>query len=153
MIRMTLAALAVLSPAAALAQDGLTIRDAYARSANPQTGAVFLVVENHRKVDCPLTGVSSSAAEMVELHTHAEADGVMKMQKIEDGIVIPAGGEHALARGGDHVMLMGLTSPLAQGDSVSLTLDFGDCGTQQVKAAVDNDRSPEAEATAAHKGH
>ena len=153
MIRIILAATAALIPVAALAHDGLAIRDAYARSANAQTGAVFLVVENHRKVECRLTGVSSSAAEMVELHTHAEADGVMKMQKIEGGIVISAGGEHALARGGDHVMLMGLTSPLAQGDSVALTLDFGDCGTQQVEAAVDNDRALEAEAAAAHKGH
>ena len=153
MIRIILAATAALIPVAAFAHDGLAIRDAYARSANAQTGAVFLVVENHRKVECRLTGVSSSAAEMVELHTHAEADGVMKMQKIEGGIVIPAGGEHALERGGDHVMLMGLTSPLALGDSVALTLDFGDCGTQQVEAAVDNDRAAEAEATAAHKGH
>ena len=153
MIRMTLAALAVLSPAAAFADDGLMIRDAYVRSTNPKTAAAFMAVENHWDAECRLTGVSSDAAELVELHTHAEADGVMKMQKIEDGIVIPAGGEHALARGGDHVMLMGLTSPLAQGDSIALTLDFGDCGTQQVEAAVDNDRAAEAEATAAHKGH
>lgn len=151
MIRMTLAALAVLSPAAALAHDGLAIRDAYARSANPRTGAVFMVVENHRDVECSLSGVSSDAAEMVELHTHAEVDGVMKMQKLEGSIAIPAGGEHALARGGDHVMLMGLKTPLAQGDSVALTLDFGDCGTQQVDAPVDNDRAPEA--AGGHKGH
>ncbi len=150
MIRMTLAAVAALIPAAASAQDGLTVRDAYARSANPKTGAVFLVVENHRDAECRLTGVSSDAAEVAELHTHAEVDGVMKMQKIEGGITIPAGGEHALARGGDHVMLMGLKAPLAPGDSVALTLDFGPCGTQQVQAPVDNDRAPESHA---HKGH
>ena len=143
MIRMTLAALAVLSPAAALAQDGLTIRDAYARSANPRSGAVFMVVENHRDAECRLIGAASDAAEMVELHTHAEVDGVMKMQKVE-------GGQHALARGGDHVMLMGLTAPLADGDTVALTLDFGDCGTRQVEAPVDNDRVEEMQA---HRGH
>ncbi|MCZ0960355.1 copper chaperone PCu(A)C [Paracoccus benzoatiresistens] len=144
MIRMILAALAVVTPAMAMAQDGLEIRDAYVRSANPKTAAAFMVVENHGGTDCRLTGVSSDAAERVELHTHAEQDGMMKMQKIEGGIAIPAGGEHALARGGDHVMLMGLTKPLADGDGMMLTLDFGDCGTQQVQAALDNDRTEEA---------
>lgn len=151
MIRMTLAALAVLSPAAALADEGLTIRDAYVRSTNPKTAAAFMVVENHGAADCRLTGVSSDAAEMVELHTHAEVDGVMKMQKVEGGIAIPAGTEHALARGGDHVMLMGLTKPLAQGDTVALTLDFGDCGTRPIEAALDNDRAEESHG--GHKGH
>lgn len=151
MIRMILTALAVLSPAAAFAQDGVSIRDAYARSANPTTAAAFLVIENHRETECRLTGVSSDAAEVVELHTHAEVDGVMKMQKVEGGIAIPAGGEHALARGGDHVMMMGLPAPLAPGDTVALTLDFGDCGTQQVEAPVDDDR--EAMATHAPQGH
>ncbi|WP_103173372.1 MULTISPECIES: copper chaperone PCu(A)C [Paracoccus] len=151
MIRMTLAALAVLSPAAALADEGLTIRDAYVRSTNPKTAAAFMVVENHGATDCRLTGVSSDAAEMVELHTHAEVDGVMKMQKVEGGIAIPAGTEHALARGGDHVMLMGLTKPLAQGETVALTLDFGDCGTRPIEAALDNDRAEEGHG--GHKGH
>lgn len=151
MIRMTLAALAVLSPAAAFADDGLMIRDAYVRSTNPKTAAAFMAVENHRDAECRLTGVSSDAAEVVELHTHAEVDGVMKMQKVEGGIAIPAGAEHALARGGDHVMLMGLTRPLAKGDTVALMLDFGDCGTQPVEAVLDNDRVEESHG--GHQGH
>lgn len=151
MIRMTLAAVAAFLPTVALAHDGVTIREAYARTTNPQTGAVFMIVENHRQVECRLTGVTSDEAEKVELHTHVEEDGVMRMQKIEGGIAIPAGGEHALARGGDHVMLMGLKAPLAPGDIVTLTLDFGDCGTQQVEAAVDNDRAPEE--MQGHTGH
>ncbi|MTD99886.1 copper chaperone PCu(A)C [Paracoccus sp. YIM 132242] len=154
MIRMTLAALTLVTPAVALAQDGLAIRDAYVRSANPKTAAAFMVVENRGATDCRLTGVSSDAAKVVELHTHAEQDGVMKMQKIEGGIAIPAGGDHALARGGDHVMLMGLAKPLADGDSIALTLDFGPCGTQQVEAALDNDRAEAApEDHGGHKGH
>lgn len=64
----------------------------------------------------------------------------MKMLRDEDGFVIPAGGSHALQRGGDHVMLMGLTAPLADGDVVPLTLDFGACGTVSVDVPVDNAR-------------
>lgn len=151
MNRLTLAAAAALFPVSALAHDGLTLRDAYARSANPQVGAVFLVVENHKTIECRLVGAASDAAQRVELHTHAEENGLMTMRQVE-AIAIPAGGEHALARGGDHVMLMGLTEPLAAGDTVTLTLDFGECGTETIEAALDNDRA-DAPASDGHMGH
>lgn len=151
MIRPILAAVAALFPVSAMAHDGLTLRDAYARSSNPQVGAVFLVVENHKEIECRLVGAASEAAERVELHTHAEKNGVMAMMQVDE-IAIPAGGEHALARGGDHVMLMGLKKPLASGDIVTLTLDFGDCGTETVEAALDNDRA-DAPAADGHMGH
>ena len=152
-----LAAIAVLTPVAALAHDGMHANNAYARSTNPQVGAVFLQLENHRQVACTLQGVSSDAAERVELHTHVEEDGVMKMTQIEDGIAVAAGQTHDLNRGGDHIMMLGLTEPLADGDMLTLTLDFGDCGTEAVEVVVDNQR----EATAApgdhahgdHEGH
>ncbi|MFN4061255.1 MAG: copper chaperone PCu(A)C [Paracoccus hibiscisoli] len=138
---LTLAALAALMPVAALAHDGMHANDAYARSTNPMVGAVFLKLENHREVDCTLQSAASDAAERVELHTHLEEDGVMKMTRIEDGIPVAAGQTHALDRGGDHIMMLGLTTPLTDGDTVTLTLDFGDCGTETVEAVVDNQRA------------
>lgn len=143
----TLAAVAALLPLSAMAHDGMHAEDAYARSTNPQVGAVFMRLENHREVDCTLTSARSDAADRVELHTHAMEDGVMRMVELEDGITVPAGETHLLERGGDHVMLMGLVQPLSPGDVVTLELDFGDCGTETVEAALDNDR------TATHGGH
>lgn len=134
------AGVTALAPLSALAHDGMHVNDAYARSANPMTGAVFMELENHRQVDCTLVSVASDAAERVELHTHLEEDGVMKMVHVEEGFAIPAGETRMLDRGGDHVMLLGLTQPLADGDMVRLVLDFGDCGTEEVEAAVDNQR-------------
>lgn len=138
---LTLAAAAVLMPLSALAHDGMHVEDAYIRSANPMTGAAFMVLENHREVPCTLTAVASDVAERVELHTHEEADGVMRMMRLDGGIEVPAGETALLDRGGDHVMLLGLTRPLADGDEVLLTLDFGDCGTEDVRAVVDNQRA------------
>lgn len=149
---LTLAALAALLPVAALAHDGMHINDAYARSTNPKTAAVFLQLANHRAVDCTLQGISTDAAERAELHTHVETDGVMRMTHLEDGISVPAGQVHDMVRGGDHVMLLGLTNPLSQGDSLTLTFDFGDCGSEEAEAVVDNDRT-EADADAAHGTH
>lgn len=135
------ATLAALTPAFALAHDGLHVDNAYARSANPVTGAVFMTITNHLNADCRLLAATSDAAERVELHTHLEEAGVMKMMEVEEGFLIPANSEHALARGGDHVMLLGLRAPLTDGAAVSLTLDFGDCGSLEVDAPVDNARA------------
>lgn len=122
---------------------GITVEDAYARGSNPKAGAAFMVLTNSTDNACTLAGVASDVAEKVELHTHAEVDGVMKMGKIEGGIEIPAMASHKLQRGADHVMLMGLKAPLKDGDKFALTLDFGDCGTQSVEVPVDNQREPE----------
>ncbi|MCF3973679.1 copper chaperone PCu(A)C [Paracoccus salsus] len=142
MKRMILAAVAALIPVAAVAQDPIAVEDAYARSANPVTGAAFMVLKNSGDTDCRLTGAASDVAERVELHTHQEVDGVMKMIHVEEGFIVAAHGEHSLARGGDHVMFLGLKAPLNDGDSVPLSLDFGDCGTVEMQVAVDNQRMP-----------
>lgn len=141
-------------PAAAFAQDAtLTVADGYARSANPKAAGAFMTICNAGAADCTLTGASTDAAEKAELHTTKDmGDGIMKMSRIEGGITIPAGAEHALARGGDHVMLMGLTSPLKNGDEVALALDFGACGTVEAVLPVDNDRKPGAAAPMDHGG-
>ncbi|MRX49418.1 copper chaperone PCu(A)C [Paracoccus sp. S-4012] len=116
----------------------LAIHEAYVRSANPMTGAAFMVIENRGAQDCTLTGATGDASERIELHTHREVDGVMQMVHVEEGLTIPAGGSRTLERGGDHIMFMGLAQPLAQGDTVALTLDFGACGTLAVEIPVDN---------------
>jgi copper(I)-binding protein len=52
------------------------------------------------------------------------------------GVTIPAGGTHDLVPGGDHLMLMDLTTPLRPGADVSLTLAFADGSTLPVIAQV-----------------
>ncbi|MBK4214670.1 copper chaperone PCu(A)C [Paracoccus caeni] len=147
-------ALAALLPLSALAHDGVAVRDAYVLSSNPKTAAAFMQLENHREVECRLTGASSDTAERVELHTHVEENGMMKMTHVEEGFAVAPRAEHALERGGDHIMMMGVKEPLDVDDVVKLKLDFGDCGTLDVEAPV-VDRTPEASAEAAedHSGH
>ncbi|MFA9229702.1 MAG: copper chaperone PCu(A)C [Microgenomates group bacterium] len=128
---------------AAFAHDGVHIVDPYARTTGGVGGnaAVFLVVENHQIADDQLLSVTSDAAKLVELHTHTEdANGVMTMGAVPEGFTIPANGEHALARGGDHVMMMGLTHELVDGDIITLTLIFKTAGAVTVEAVVDNAR-------------
>ena len=124
---------------------GILVQDAFARSSGKaaRSGAAFMVLMNHTDADDRLIGIQSDAATKVELHTHSEdANGVMKMLHLMDGVLVPAGGMHALERGGDHVMFMGLNAPMTQGDLIAVTLVFETAGEIEITVPVDLDRQP-----------
>lgn len=126
---------------------GLHVHDAYVRVAGGQgaSAAVFFLIHNNSDHDITLSGVTSDLAQMAGLHAHVEsAEGLMQMIPIEGGVLLPFGEMHEFAPGGDHVMLMGLTRDLAQGEILSLTLTFDGAGSMIVEAVVDNDRAPDA---------
>lgn len=131
----------------ALAMDAtMHVEDAYARASGPsaKAGAIFMHLMNTGDTDDRLIAAASDAAQRVELHTHKEdANGVMRMLEIEGGIAVPSGGMAMLQRGGDHVMLMGLTRPLNDGDLVTLTLTFETAGEVTLEVPVDLNRQPE----------
>jgi copper(I)-binding protein len=142
-------AVALMMAAPAFAGD-IVIKDAYARSAGKmaKAGAAFMVIENTGDQADRLVSASSDIAKRVELHTHKDlGDGVMKMMHVEEGFAIPAGGKHMLHRGGDHVMFMGLTGSMGQGDVVTVTLTFEQAGEMVVEIPVDLERK------AAHGDH
>lgn len=150
------AALLAVFPLAAHAHDGVHVNNPYARvsGANAASGAIFMRIANHAATDDRLLSAASDVAERVELHTHnMTADGVMQMIHVEEGFVIPAKGEHALDRGGDHVMLLGLTRSLKPGDIITLTLTFENAGEIAVEVPVNNDVPADSEAEGAgHEG-
>jgi periplasmic copper chaperone A len=137
---------------AALAQtddhpEAMHVHDAYARvaKAGGGSGAVFFLVHNNTAVDDRLISVTTDAAARAELHTTSEdANGVMSMGAMEDGLPLAAGEAAELTRGGDHVMLMGLTRPLADGDVIALTLTFEQAGDVVIEVPIDNARKPGA---------
>lgn len=123
----------------------ITVIDPYARSSSPaaMSGAVFMTLKNPGADADRLVAATAPVAERVELHTHLEdANGVMRMIEVEDGFAVPAGGEHMLKRGGDHVMLMGLTESLEDGETFPLTLLFEGAGEIVVDVPVDLTRQP-----------
>lgn len=127
--------------AAMPAMADIVVKDAYARAANTMAGAAFMVIENTGPEDDQLIDARSDVAKRVELHTHKDmGDGIMKMMHVEEGFAIPAGAEHALMRGGDHVMFMGLNGPMEQGDMVTVTLVFEKAGEIAVEIPVDLER-------------
>lgn len=129
-------------PVIAVANDAeFEIRDGFVRSSNARSAAAFMTIVNDSESDCTLRTASTDIAEKAELHMSKEdAQGMMMMQPIEGGIVVPAHGEQSLMRGGKHIMMTGLVAPLKQGDEVPLSLDFGKCGTVKLTLPLDNER-------------
>ena len=104
----------------------LTVVDVRARPAPLEggNGAAFMTVLNGLDKAVRLASISGDAAGAIELHETVNDNGVMKMEPHPEGFEIPAGGTLELKPGGKHVMLLGLTKPLAVGDSIDLTLNF-----------------------------
>ncbi|MFP1642860.1 copper chaperone PCu(A)C [Pontitalea aquivivens] len=123
--------------------EGIAVHDPYARvsTAMSKSGAAFMQIENTGAADDRLIAAASDIADRVELHTHkADDKGVMQMLHVPEGFVIPAGASHALQRGGDHVMFLGLRQGLNHGDVVTVTLTFEQAGEVVVDIPVDLQR-------------
>lgn len=107
----------------ALASESLVIEDLWLRESVPgsENGAGFGVFANHSDEDIVIVGAESSAANRVEIHQHVAKDGEMQMEEIE-ALPVAAGEKVTLQPGGYHIMLFGLTQPLATDDSYMITL-------------------------------
>lgn len=132
------AASAALFATTALAE--IAVNDPYARSSNAMAGAAFMTITNAGGTDDRLIDARADISKRVELHTHIEEDGVMRMVHVEEGFELPADGAIEMKRGSYHVMFMGLNEPLEQGDTFPLTLVFESGTEMTIDVTVDNER-------------
>lgn len=139
-----------------LAHDSSTTVDkAWARETPPtaKSGAAFVTI--HSTTGDRLLSVASDAAKTVQLHTHVEENGVMKMTHVMGGIDIPKDGMVMLKPGSFHIMMMGLHGPLKKGAMVPITLTFEHAGDIDVMATVlpIGAKSADGHGTMDHSGH
>ncbi len=116
----------------------LTLSGAFTRATLPgaKVGGGYIKIANQSKEPDRLIGGASPAAARVEVHEMKMDGNVMQMRKLKDGLDIPAGGSADLSPGGTHLMLMDLTAPLKEGDTVPVTLDFAKAGKVEVQFMV-----------------
>ncbi|MEX0970824.1 MAG: copper chaperone PCu(A)C [Paracoccaceae bacterium] len=136
-----LAALGIGLATTALAE--IQIHDAYARSGVPgaRTGGAYMEIHNTGPEDDRLIGIKTDIAQMNQIHNNIITDGVAQMVEAKGGIAIAAGETHRLARGGDHLMFMGLSDALEQGDMLDIILIFEHAGEIALQIPVDYTRS------------
>lgn len=121
---------ATASPSATAA---LSLADGWVKAVDSGMTAAFGVLENSSEAPITLVSAQTDAAAMVELHeTVEDGSGAMVMRPVDGGFVVPAGGTHELAPGGDHIMLMGVTDPIEPGEDVTIVLTTDDGGTLTV---------------------
>lgn len=102
-----------------------------------KTAAGYFAVVNGGDTPDRLIAVETPIAKMAMVHiTETDANGVSTMRHLE-AVDLPAGETVVLEPGGMHVMLMGLTDILAEGDMIPATLVFEQAGRVEIEFSVD----------------
>jgi len=129
-IAVILASLLVLAGCAPIgdSEDDMELGELWVKSSDVSVvggmSAVYGTLTNNSDKDITLIGGTTSVANIVEVHQMMMMDSEMKMQKIDGGLVIPAGQTVLLEPGGNHLMLMDLVSDVLAGDQITVTFRF-----------------------------
>ncbi|MCC5854455.1 MAG: copper chaperone PCu(A)C [Idiomarina sp.] len=146
-----LSLLSVFSLSAFATQVDIDADDLWLRESVPgqPNGAGFGTLRNHGELDVFLIGATVTIAQDVEIHQHIMEGEQMRMEQIE-ALTIPAGSYVTMQPGGYHLMLMGLTEPLVEGEVHTVLLVFSDGTTLEVEAPV---RALVRRGRSSHGGH
>lgn len=122
---------------AAQAAPSIEIRTAWVRVPAPGVAATagYFTLFNRSATDDTLLAASSPVASDVQMHVTFTTGGVARMRPMSH-IVVPAGDTVSFAPGGPHLMFMGLSTSLAAGSSVPVTLVFERAGEITARFAV-----------------
>lgn len=115
----------------------IEVSDGYFRATPPgaPNSAAFLNLKNTSDQTISLLSASSPIAKTTELHTMTMDGDVMQMRKLES-IDVSAQSTVQLKPGGLHVMFFGLESPLVEGETQKLQLEFSDGSFQMLELPV-----------------
>lgn len=114
------------SAAPCAGDDGIVVSDAWMRAASTgrPMSAAYLTLCNSGEAPDRLLSISTEAAGAAELHqTRKNEAGVASMAPV-DAIELTPDEAVALAPGGAHIMLIGLTRAVAAGETITMTLEF-----------------------------
>jgi periplasmic copper chaperone A len=108
-----------------------------ASGAQAHSAGGFMTIVNQGSESDRLIGVTAGfAAESMVHETAVDASGVARMNAVPQ-LEIPAGSTVELMRGGYHVMFMGLSGPITEGETLPATLTFEKAGSVEVEFSVD----------------
>lgn len=109
----------------------------FATPATAKSAAGYMVITNTGDTDELLVSAESSLGRTTQLHlSETDANGVARMIHQEQGIAIRAGETVTLEPGGYHVMFMGVSEPLAEGEEATVTLVFEQAGALELTLPV-----------------
>ena len=106
-------------------------------AATAKAAGGFMAIVNNGTEPDRLIGVETDIAAKAEVHeSRVDANGVGTMEHV-DAVEIPAGETINLEHGGYHIMFMGLTGTLTEGEVHKATLIFERTGRVEIEFMVD----------------
>lgn len=106
-------------------------------AATAKAAGGFMAISNTGTEPDRLIGVETAIAAKAEVHeSRVDANGVGTMEHV-DAVEIPPGETVNLEHGGYHIMLMGLSGPLLEGELHKATLIFERAGRVEIEFQVD----------------
>jgi periplasmic copper chaperone A len=122
----------------------LVITQAWSRATpgGAKVAGGFLTIENKGSAPDRLIGGSVDVAGKVQVHEMAVTNGVMTMRPLDNGLTIEPGKTVKLAPGGYHLMMLDLKSPLKQGGTLPVTLEFERAGKVAVSFDIQGVGAP-----------
>ncbi len=100
------------------------------------TGAVYFTMANRGKSAERLLGASTPRAKRVELHSMSMSGDIMRMREVDSIEAIPGRPVKLEPGSANHLMLVGLATPLKAGERFPLTLRFEKAGALSVEVLV-----------------
>jgi len=114
----------------------LLATDAWVRvTPGSDVAAAYLILRNTGRKAVTVIGVDCSDASMAMIHETTVKGGISRMRPHQQ-LIVPPGATVKLEPEGLHIMLHGVTKPLAPGASVPLVLRLSDGTSVQVVATV-----------------
>lgn len=122
-MKLKISLLTLLLGAVSMMASSIMVKDVYVRATPPmmKNSGAFMMVMNKTDKDISIVSAKSDVAKNVELHTHENVNGMMKMYQVEK-VDVKANAHVMFKPGGFHVMFLGLSKALKVGDSVDFTL-------------------------------
>lgn len=105
--------------------DDIHVENAYVRGLPPtvKNTSAYMTIINSSSEPVELLGAKTTIAMSIMIH-RTQQEGVMMSMHHVKSLIIPAHGELVLEPGGTHLMLMGLMTPVSDGGTVELILQF-----------------------------
>jgi copper(I)-binding protein len=116
------------------AAGAIAIADAFATaSAAPEMSSLYFTVINRGTDDDTVTAITSVAK--AELHTMVMRDGLSTMEPVPS-LLVPHDSCVIMKPGSYHVMLTGLPTPLAAGDTIPVSVMMARAGAIDMRVPV-----------------
>ncbi len=101
-----------------------------------KVGGGYMRIVNRGSEPDRLVGGTAAVAARIELHESSTVNGVARMRPVEGGLLVRPGETVELKPGDLHAMLVDLTRPLKEGETIKGTLVFERAGTIAIEYRV-----------------